>query len=361
MIKQILPSAPPCRRSPRPMGRVFWAVAILMVWVAFIPSVAQERGTPRLAEEQFKSGEQMLEAFAPVSRSSRESVVRILADGKAVALGTVVNSEGWIITKASEVRSGKLACQTPDGSEASADLVSVDEENDVALIRAGGLKVRGIEWGEGELSLGQWLITPGIETNPEAVGVVSVLPRRIFHQRAFIGVQLDLEAASPARIRVVMRGMGAEEVGLKSGDVVLSVNGEATPTAEMLMDRLRNFREGDIAELKVQRLDEEFDARVPMRIPKVERRGRGPDRETRMNRMGGELSQRADGFQLAIQHDTVLQPWQCGGPVLDLEGKAVGINIARAGRAASYALPAPLIRKIQDGFAAKSSGAPPRK
>ena len=41
-----------------------------------------------------------------------------------------------------------------------------------------------------------------------------------------------------------------------------------------------------------------------------------------------------------IQHDTVLYPDECGGPVVDTQGRFVGLNIARAGRVVSYALPA---------------------
>jgi len=58
------------------------------------------------------------------------------------------------------------------------------------------------------------------------------------------------------------------------------------------------------------------------------------------------VSQRAEDFELAMQHDAALQPSQCGGPLLNLDGKAVGLNIARAGRIASYALPASLVRRI---------------
>jgi serine protease Do len=54
-----------------------------------------------------------------------------------------------------------------------------------------------------------------------------------------------------------------------------------------------------------------------------------------------------------MQHDTVLQPNQCGGPLVNLDGKAVGINIARASRVASYALPAsaikPLLEELKSG------------
>jgi serine protease Do len=96
----------------------------------------------------------------------------------------------------------------------------------------------------------------------------------------------------------------------------------------------------------VQRDEEEFDTSVQMMIPKLDRRWPGLGRWERMNRLGGELSRRAEGFSMAIQHDAVLQPWQCGGPLLDVEGKAIGLNIARAGRVASYALPAGLVKQL---------------
>ena len=70
--------------------------------------------------------------------------------------------------------------------------------------------------------------------------------------------------------------------------------------------------------------------------------------------MGGALSKRAEDFELALQHDTVLEPWQCGGPLINLEGKAVGINIARAGRVASYALPASLVKRVVDELRTKA-------
>ena len=114
---------------------------------------------------------------------------------------------------------------------------------------------------------------------------------------------------------------------------------------EELIKRLRNFREGQVVKLRVQREEKEFDASIEMAAPKPESMGRGFDREARMNRMGSEMSERAEGFEVAIQHDTVLQAWQCGGPLVNLEGKAIGLNIARAGRVASYALPADLVQR----------------
>jgi serine protease Do len=72
------------------------------------------------------------------------------------------------------------------------------------------------------------------------------------------------------------------------------------------------------------------------------------DRAEFQNSLGGPLSDRRANFPLAIQHDTVLKPSECGGPIVDLDGKAVGLNIARAGRVESYALPASIVRETVD-------------
>jgi serine protease Do len=62
--------------------------------------------------------------------------------------------------------------------------------------------------------------------------------------------------------------------------------------------------------------------------------------------LGGPVSKRASDFPAVFQHDTVLRPADCGGPLVDLSGKAIGINIARAGRTETYALPADIITPL---------------
>src|SRR5690606_15227199 len=66
-----------------------------------------------------------------------------------------------------------------------------------------------------------------------------------------------------------------------------------------------------------------------------------------------QLSFRRTGFESVLQHDTFLLPEHCGGPLCDLDGHVVGINIARAERIASYALPAaailPWIDELKSG------------
>jgi serine protease Do len=62
--------------------------------------------------------------------------------------------------------------------------------------------------------------------------------------------------------------------------------------------------------------------------------------------MGSTLSNRRGGFPRILQHDTVIKPVDCGGPLVDLDSKAVGINIARAGRTESYAIPSEVVRDL---------------
>jgi serine protease Do len=77
------------------------------------------------------------------------------------------------------------------------------------------------------------------------------------------------------------------------------------------------------------------------------------------DRMGQELSSVAAGFPAALQHDTVLKANQCGGPLVGLDGKVLGINIARAGRVMSYAVPSDVVVRMLDDL--KSGKLAPRE
>src|SRR6266487_2063261 len=297
----------------------------------------------RLSRDYFKNGSETLLAFEPISRATRNSVVKIDLNGNTVALAAVIDASGLAVTKASEIQEGKLTAWLAIGKEVEVQLIAKDEENDLALVRVNAKNLKPIQWATDETSVGQWVVTPGIAETPQAVGIVSVPPRKIPPPRAFIGVVLDFKSPD-AKIAQIMAGLGAEAAGLKPGDVVLKVNDSPVKEGQELVKTLRQFREGQSVKVRVQRGEEEFDATIKMMAPKPERGGRGFDRSARMNDMGSVTSQRAEDFELVIQHDTVLQNWQCGGPLMNLDGKAVGLNIARAGRVASYALPASVVK-----------------
>jgi serine protease Do len=68
--------------------------------------------------------------------------------------------------------------------------------------------------------------------------------------------------------------------------------------------------------------------------------------------MGTLLSARRTGFPQVLQTDMVLDAKDCGGPVVDLEGRVLGINIARAGRVETWVLPGEVIKPLLPEFKA---------
>lgn len=298
----------------------------------------------RLPKAQAKRGEDVLKAFEAVSRGATDSVVKLDVQGTTVALGAVVDSRGWVITKASQIQAGKLTAWLASGREVPAKVLARDEENDVALVEVSARGLKPVEWAAGRPRIGQWAITPGIASTPQAVGILSASPRRIPHARALLGVQLA-RGGSEARVDEVMKGFGAEKAGVTPGDVIIAVNGEKVSAGDEVIRRLRELREGLTVTLRLRRAGSELE------VPVVLRRSDegGEDRNS------GPLSDRSEGFERVWQHDTVLKPWQCGGPLLDLDGKVIGLNIARADRVSTYALTAEVARSVSDKLRSRVS------
>ncbi len=141
------------------------------------------------------------------------------------------------------------------------------------------------------------------------------------------------------RISEIYPGSAAAKAGLKANDLVLSVAGKAVHTADAIREALQKYKPGDLVAVHIKRSDEERD--IHARLGK-----KPPERSDMQNNMGSELSQRRFGFPNILQHDSVVKPGDCGGPLVDLDGKVIGINIARAGRTESYAIPAEVIQPL---------------
>ena len=113
---------------------------------------------------------------------------------------------------------------------------------------------------------------------------------------------------------------------------------------------LAKNKPGDDVKLKINRENMEQDLKVTLGIRPGTKGGKS--RGDTQNNMGSKLSDRRAGFPIILQHDSVIKPHECGGPLVNLEGQVLGINIARAGRTESYAIPSeavrPLLGKAED-------------
>ncbi|HEY3862048.1 MAG TPA: trypsin-like peptidase domain-containing protein [Verrucomicrobiae bacterium] len=297
---------------------------------------------PQLPRSRYHSGQDVLNAFKPVSARLRDSVVELNVGEDPVALGAVVDASGLVLTKASELKSGKLTCWLASGKEVDAKLLAADEDNDVALVRVQAAGLKPIEWAAKQLVEGQWAVTPGLSDTPQAVGIISALTHTIRAQRAFIGIRWDTFSARPV-VSQVEPGFGAEKAGVKPGDLIVAVDHTNVTNASEVADILGEFHDGQTVQIRFKRKEEVFDARIELMLAKPGTlfASDGPEDSLR-----GDVSARNGQFEEAIEHDTVIEPWQCGGPLVNLDGQVIGLNIARASRFATYALPAPLARKI---------------
>ncbi|HEY7115171.1 MAG TPA: PDZ domain-containing protein, partial [Tepidisphaeraceae bacterium] len=158
----------------------------------------------------------------------------------------------------------------------------------------------------------------------------------------YLGVQLE-EDQGGARILRVMPNSAADKAGLKADDVVTHIAEMPIIDSESMVNTIQHHKPGDVVAIKLRRKGEAMELKVSL-----DKRPADPGFERRdyQNRMGSELSDRRGGFAQILQHDLVLRPIDCGGPVVDLDGKAIGINIARAGRVESYAIPADAVRAV---------------
>jgi serine protease Do len=266
----------------------------------------------------------------------------VLSDGTQVALGTLVHADGFLITKASELF-GRLECQLRDGRRFPAALVGRDEPNDVALLKIDGHDLQVASWSdEDAVAVGSWLATVGLDDTPLAIGVVSAPMHAVPKPRPVLGVMLD-DSERGARVGRVLPGSPAAEAGLRTGDVIFRLNDQQLESRDALIDAIGRRGVGDRVVLSVMRDDQSLS--ITAILQELSRVGNQQQAQL-MDDLGGPLSSRRDGFPSVVQHDSVLRPRDCGGPVVDLDGKVVGVNIARASRVASYALPASAIRRL---------------
>ena len=74
------------------------------------------------------------------------------------------------------------------------------------------------------------------------------------------------------------------------------------------------------------------------------------DMFNRNMQMSGPVSKRKDNFPLILQHDLPLPKEAMGGPIFNLKGECVGINIARVDRVTVFTLPAEIVKQTVDAF-----------
>ena len=281
--------------------------------------------------------------------TAAQSTVRVWSGKKRLAYGTVIGDGRQVLTKWSEVANAasSLVVDGPNREAHDAKLIGVYEEEDLAILEINGEALRPIAWSNDKPALGAFLVAPQPDGRSAAFGVVSVLERNLREtDLAFLGIGSDLEHKGPGvRVSEVQPNTGAAAAGLKEGDIVLMVKERPISGLMELKSALTGTKPGETVPLRVRARGDEKTISVTLskrpELPKIYN-----PRLEQMERMGGKISRIRDSFTQVLQSDMRPSPDQIGGPVVDLEGRVIGITVARADRTRSFIMPSAAIAKM---------------
>ncbi len=306
-------------------------------------------------ETNFRTtGDAVLAAFGPQQEVMQRSSAVLYNGRKEIAYGTVVSPDGYILTKASEVAGvGGIDVRVDKELFRDAKVLITDDRWDVALVKVGATDLVPVTYApDGDLAQGTWVVVNGATSRTKRrilAGVISALPREISPEGGpALGVTLG-DSKEMLEVIGVSEGSGAAEAGVLKGDIITKVNGKVVKVIEDLVEVLKELKAGDVAKVSLKRGGKAIELGV-----KLIAKGELFANQSRNDQMSGDFSKRRSGFPRVIQHDILAASTTMGGPVIDLQGRAVGMNIARANRAETFAIPAKELKELAAGMVAQA-------
>jgi membrane-associated protease RseP (regulator of RpoE activity) len=171
------------------------------------------------------------------------------------------------------------------------------------------------------------------------MGVLSVRERSLKStDQGFLGIEMDtLEAGKGVRVKNVVEGSAADEVGIRQSDIIVKIAGQEVKGFYELSTKLRRLKNGEQPEIELLRNEEILQVRPILKGREI--REGVSRRLEKMDQMSGGQSRVRGGFGNVIQSDMELEVEDAGLPIVDLDGRIIGMVIARAGRISTLILP----------------------
>ena len=304
---------------------------------------------PFLPKEIYqRTAQPVLDATDLIAEGFNKSVVEIHGEDGRIAIGTVVSTRGHILTKLSlveDIDERKVRFHANDFVW-TGTLVAFDKTDDLALYSLHTGKtvpsnaLRPVTFSTpGRLRNGKLVISIGAQSKSLGIGMTTAPPTERAIDKdceSCIDMGLTLDATMNLT-RVYPRTVG-ESLGLLVGDRLLAINRNQVSTAAAFDEFEKKVQAGDLISITYMRNGQAFEVtdKVPA-ITKVSKSDRWG---------GGPFSKRRNGFSSVLVHDSVIEPHDCGGPLVTLQGQFCGINIARSMRVASLAIPADSVQQF---------------
>lgn len=287
------------------------------------------------------TGASVLASFEAQREVLQRSSAVVLNGRKEIVYGVVISPDGYVLTKASEIAGVEnLSLRIDQQTYAGAKVVSVDDDWDVALLKVDATGLIPVEYAsETNVPQGTWVVANGatsLKTRRALVGIVSANMRPIPADGGNLGIAFKDVSGENLEIEDLAKDGGSTAAGLKKGDVITAINGKKVKKFEEISEILKQHKPGTVVQVSYLRKNAKATVEVKL----------DPGPITRNDMMSGSYSDRRSGFPRVMQHDIIGDKSIVGGPLLNLDGKCVGMNIARANRAESFAIPAEDVKAL---------------
>ncbi len=310
----------------------------------------------RLADGDLRSGSAVLDAVKARRATLNKAMVAFFVDGSHVGYGPIVRSDGYILGKYSEIarEDSELMVRLADGSEHEAKILKWHEQTDIALVKIQAAELPVVAFSaDSDTEDGSFALAIGHKTTPLELGSISVehfydLPN---DERAFFGVAgrappasmlAELELENGVLVVGFDTSSPAASQGMLKGDLIVEINGVSIISMRDILELVRNATPNvSRFRMMLYRGGEKKQLRVTLG---VHSRGFGWGNSYQAKRIRGPYNSRCAGFGEVIQHDLVLHPTEMGSLLVDLDGKILGLNIARYDRSKTLAIPARHVR-----------------
>ena len=279
-----------------------------------------------------------------LSDALREGVLKIADQRTTISLGTLVE-DNLVLTKASSLPT-RQRLRGIDYRDREYDLTLVyqDPAFDLAVLEIGPNDLTPMQFQTDKTpELGEVLLcvnAPGqaVVSARSAVGT----PDSGDPESPFLGVEMSRFEENDRGVTIagILPDGAAMAAGLRAGDLIVRVNG--SEVGQSLREALQLFRVGDRVQVAIERDGIEMTVPVQLR--------RRPEYADGLPTPFGndivEANERRTGFGPAIRHDALLGPRDVGAPMVDLQGRVIGLQIAHADRSTNWALPAATLRSV---------------
>jgi serine protease Do len=322
--------------------------AKLLLPAAVLALTAPVRADQNLETTFRTTGNTVLAAFEPQRLVIQQSSAVIYDGRKEAAYGVVISAQGDILTKASEIKDIKNLAVTVDQKKfTEVKVLSSDPVWDVAHLKVDAAGLTPVKYAPtSAVPQGTWVVANGATTRTHRrvlAGIVSAKIREVTTAGgAALGVTLK-EDAKDLEIVEVTEKSGANEAGLQKGDVITAIEDQPVTSREEIAKALKDRKAGTKVKVSYRRNNEVATVEVLL-MAKSEM----ADQMSRNDQMSGLYSERRSGFPRVLQHDILGAKSVVGGPLLDLDGRCLGMNIARANRAESFAIPVEDLKAIAE-------------